>query len=37
MVLAAAHHSKARNQNWSVQCQYNMTGWKSMLCLGRDI
>ena len=36
MVLAAlslgAQHqeSRARNQNWSAQCQYNLTGWNIM-------
>ena len=44
MVLAAlslgAQHleSRARNQNWSVQCQYNVTGWNiKSKCLGHDI
>ena len=36
MVLAAlslgAHQleSRARNRNWSAQCQYNVTGWTIM-------
>ena len=44
MVLAAlslgAQHqeNRARNRNWSAQCQYNVTGWNIMSkCLGHDI
>ena len=29
--LGAQHYeSRARNQNWSAQCQYNVTGWNIM-------
>ena len=31
MVIAVCSlGSRARNWNWSAQCQYNLTGWNSM-------
>ena len=34
----SAFRIKAGNQNWSAQCQYNVTGWNIMSkCLGREI
>ena len=32
--LGAQHYeSRARNQNWSAQCHYNVTGWNIMACV----
>ena len=31
LLLGAQHkESRARNQNWAAQCQYNVTGWDIM-------
>ena len=29
--------SRARSQNWSAQCQHNVTGWNIVSCLGLDV
>ena len=31
--LALSIKKVARNQNWSTQCQYNVTGWNIMSCV----
>ena len=34
LLFGAQHEEcRARNQNWSAWCQYNVTGWNIMACV----